>query len=90
MQEPAGVDDEMSTVNLITPVCPASCEKNTLFRYGTLLPKIKYPSLIRSGIDQSIMFLVSIMEMFQLKTGIGSPGHPLPMTKNRKDPFETP
>ena len=90
MQEPAGVDDEMSTVNLITPVCPASCEKNTLFRYGILLPKIKCPSIIRSGMDQSIMFLVSIMEMFQLKTGIGSPGHPLPMTKKQKRPVWNP
>lgn len=76
----------MSTVNLITPVCPASCEKNTLFRYGTLLPKIKYPSLIRSGIDQSIMFLVSIMEMFQLKTGIGSPVSPFANDKKQKIP----
>lgn len=63
----------MSTVNLITPVCPTSCEKNTLFRYGILLSKIECPSIIRSGMAQSIIFLVSIMGMFQLKTGIGSP-----------------
>ena len=76
----------MSIVNLITPVCPASCEKNTLFRYGILLPKIKCPSFICSGIDRSIMFLVSITEMFQLKTGIGSPVSPFTNDKKQKRP----
>jgi len=76
----------MSTVNLITPVCPASGEKNTLFRFGILLPKIECPSIIRSGMDQSIMFLVSILGMLQLKTGIGSPVSPFANDKKQKRP----
>lgn len=74
----------MSTVNLITPVCPASCEKNTLFRYGILLSKIECPSIIRPGMDQSIMVLASIVEMFSLKTNISDFDSPLINNKKQK------
>ena len=69
MQKPAGVD-EMSTVSIANPIWPASCEKNTLFRYGILLPKIEYASIIRSRMGQSITFLLPIHDQFQLKTDI--------------------
>ena len=66
----------MSTIYTIKSICPAFCEKNTLFRRGVLLPKIEHPSIIRSRMDPSIAFLVSITEMFQLKTHITGPDSP--------------
>jgi len=66
----------MSTVYTIKSICPSFCEKNTLFRRGVLLPKIEHPSIIRSRMDPSIAFLVSITEMFQLKTHITGPDSP--------------
>jgi len=80
----------MSTVYTIKSICPSFCEKNTLFRRGVLLPKIEHPSIIRSRMDPSIAFLVSITEMFQLKTHITGPDSPLSITKNGKDMIETP
>jgi hypothetical protein len=72
VQQPAGVD-EMRTIYTIKSICPAFCEKNTLFRRGVLLPKIEHPSIIRSRMDPSIAFLVSITERFPFKTHITGP-----------------
>jgi len=60
----------MSTVSIANPIWSASCEKSTLFRYSILLPKIEYASIIRSRMGQSITFLLSIHDQFQLKTDI--------------------
>jgi hypothetical protein len=66
---PAGVD-EMRTIYTIKSICPAFCEKNTLFRRGVLLPKNEHPSIIRSRMDPSIAFMVPIVDQIQLKTDV--------------------
>jgi len=67
MQESAGVD-EMSTGRTTKPICPASCEKSSLFRQGVLLPKIEFTPITPSRTCQSIMFLASIVEQSPLTT----------------------
>ena len=52
------------------PISPASCEKNILFRYGILLPKIEYASIILSRMGQSITFLLPFHNQSQPKTYI--------------------
>jgi len=76
MQEPAGVD-EMSSFNLVNPIWLASCEKNTLFRYGILLPKIEFSPITQSRIGPSITFPVPIADQVQLKTDISDPVLPV-------------
>jgi hypothetical protein len=80
----------MRNIYTIKSICPASCEKNILFRYGILLPKIKNSPIKQSRIGQSIKFPLSVTEMFHLKQISAPLFHPLSMTKNRKDTIETP
>ncbi len=68
----------MMTVCNEKTISPDFCEKNTLFRYGILLPKIEFASIIRSSMGQSIMFLLPIHDQFQFKPDIiclDSPAH---------------
>ena len=66
----------MRTIYTIKSICPAFCEKNTLFRRGVLLPKIECLLIIKSRMRQSITSLASVTEMFQLKIHITGPDSP--------------
>src|SRR4030066_415467 len=65
MQQPTRVIQ--MTVHNENPFSPASCEKNTLFRHGPLLPKIvrSYPS--RSSVGQSMPMLAPVTCQYRYK-----------------------
>ena len=66
----------MRTIYTIKSICPAFYEKNTLFRRGALLPKIKCFPISKSRMRQSITCPVSVTEMFQLKMDTTRPDSP--------------
>ena len=71
----------MSTVYPANSICPASCEKSTLFRHGLLCPKIECSTIIASRIGQSIAFRVSVSKIFHVKPGITGPDFLFPNHK---------
>jgi hypothetical protein len=88
MQQPTGVIQ--MTVHNEKPFSPASCEKNTLFRHGPLLPKIvrSYPS--RSSVAQSIPMFAPATGQYRYKKATRLITHVIVDGKNKEEMIETP
>jgi len=86
VQQPAGVTQMRFTHN-VKIISSVSCEKNTPFRLGVLLSKIKSILRILSRSAQSITYPAHITDQVQLKTDIR---HRVLSVRQRKHPIETP